>query len=136
MAILLSPAKIIEKLVALIPPPYPHQSRYFGILTSHSKWHRKILLKPEVKKGFVATTAGVERKTWARLVGRVFCEHIVRCPYCHGPLFPENFELVALASLVHGILHALSLSGRAPACAPPRLVLAPWDIDQSPAYPD
>lgn len=135
-AILLSPAETIEKLVALIPPPYAHQSRYFGILASHSKWRRKIILKPEVKKGFVAIAGGTLRMTWARLLARVFAEDVARCPSCHERLHPENFELVTLPSLVHGILHALGLAGRAPARAPPRLMLVPWDIDQSPAYPD
>ncbi len=123
----MSPAETIEKFVALIPPPYTHQSRYFGILASHSKWRRKIVLKPEVKKGFVATTAGVERMTWSRLLSRVFSEDIVRCPSCHRPLFPENFELVTLASLVHGIFHALGLAGRAPARSPSTCACAMLD---------
>src|SRR5690606_34582363 len=67
----LSQHEAIEKLVALIPPPYVHMTRYFGVLSSHSKWRRQIVLKPHVKKGFVATTSGdVERMTWAKLLKR------------------------------------------------------------------
>ena len=57
-AILVTPSELIEKLIALIPPPYIHMSRYFGVLSSHSKWRGKIILKPHVKKGFVATGVG------------------------------------------------------------------------------
>lgn len=57
-AIRMSVPEVIEKLVSLIPPPYVHASRYFGILASHSKWRRKIILRPEVKKGFVASLDG------------------------------------------------------------------------------
>jgi hypothetical protein len=66
-AIVISPAETIEKIVALIPPPYAHLSRYFGVFASDSKWRRKIILKPEVKRGFVATSSGIVRMTWALL---------------------------------------------------------------------
>jgi hypothetical protein len=48
---------------AVVPPPYVHLSRYFGVLSSHSKWRRKVILHPDVKKGFVAA-AGNSRDFW------------------------------------------------------------------------
>ena len=135
-AILISPAETIEKLVALIPPPYAHLSRYFGVLASHSRWRRKIILRPDVKRGFVATPNGIVRMTWALLLARVFATDIVRCPACGQPLQPEHFELVVEPALIHGILHALGLAGRAPARAPPRSIFDETDIDQSTHYAD
>jgi hypothetical protein len=69
-AIKLSARELIEKLVALIPPPHIHMIRYFGILASHSKWRRQVVLRPDVKKGFVALQDGVERMSWAKLLAR------------------------------------------------------------------
>jgi hypothetical protein len=135
-AILISPAETIEKLVALIPPPYGHLSRYFGVFASHSRWRRKIILRPDVKRGFVATPNGIIRMTWALLLARVFAPDIARCPSCGQPLEPDNFELVVEPALVHGILHALGLAGRAPARAPPRSIFDETDIDQSVSYAD
>jgi len=131
-AIKLSAHELIEKLVALVPPPYVHLSRYFGILASHSRWRRSVILKPEVKKGFVAADGGaVERMTWAKLLARVFAIDLERCPRCQAPLYPRCFEIVVQPSVVHAILHALGLAGRAPARAPPRQLIAEADIDQS-----
>ena len=56
--IIMSSPEIIEKLVALIPLPYVHLSRYFGVLSSHSKWRRQIILQPHVKKGFASSADG------------------------------------------------------------------------------
>ena len=122
MAIVLSPGELIEKLVALIPPPYVHLSRYFGIFSSHSRWRRRVVLRPDVRKGFVAAhgTGDATRLTWARLLARVFRIDISRCVACGSRLRPESVEIVTEPVLVARILLALGLYGRAPARAPPR----------------
>ena len=91
---------MIEKLVALVPPPYVHLSRYFGVLSSHSRWRRQIVLRPEVKKGFVAGSAGPERMTWSRLLARVFKIDISRCRACSARMNPEDCEVVTEPALV------------------------------------
>jgi hypothetical protein len=138
-AIRLSSAEIIEKLVALVPPPYIHQTRYFGVLSSHSRWRRQIVLRPEVKKGFVAgeNGAGPQRMTWARLLARVFKIDVTRCRACGAPLRPEHCEIVTEAPLVAGILVALGHSPHPPARAPPRRrAELDLDIDQRLPYLD
>ena len=136
-AILVSPPELIEKLVALIPPPYIHMSRYFGVLSSHSKWRRKIVIKPHVKKGFVATGVGhaTMRMTWSKLLQRVFKIDIDRCPLCEKKLSPESYEVVTSPPLIAAILQALGLAGCAPARAPPRRssqgLFSDEDVDQS-----
>jgi hypothetical protein len=37
------------------------------------------VLRPDVKKGFVALQDGVERMSWAKLLARVFAIDIERC---------------------------------------------------------
>ena len=108
--------------LALIPPPYMHMSRYFGVLSSHSKWRRKIVIKPHVKKGFVATGVGTEttRLTWSWLLKRVFTLDIKRCPRCEKKLSPESREVVTSPPVIAAMLLALGLAGCAPPRAPPR----------------
>ena len=122
-----------------MPPPYIHLSRYFGILSSHSKWRSKIILKPHVKKGFVALPGGgTTRMTWARLLARVFKEDIIRCKTCGVKLYPENFEIVTDPLLVGAILQALGLAAVPPPRqrGPPRLPLEDSDVDQRQPYLD
>ena len=133
----MSPSELIEKLVALIPPPFIHMSRYFGILSSHSKWRRQIILKPHVKKGFAATGVGLDttRMSWSRLLQRVFKIEIDRCQRCEKKLGPESCEVVTSPILITAILRALGLAECAPARAPPRRshygLFTDEDVDQS-----
>jgi hypothetical protein len=131
-AIRLSPGELIEKLVALVPPPYVHLSRYFGVLSSHSKRRRRIVLRPDVKKGFIAVAGSADpvRLTWSRLLTRVFAVDISTCPACGSKVRPESAEIVDEPLLVARILLALGLYGRAPARAPPRCVTIFDDMDQ------
>ncbi len=138
-AIVLSPAEMIEKLVALVPPPYVHLSRYFGVLSSHSRWRRQIVTRPDIKKGFVAVEGSTspQRMTWSRLLTRVFKIDITRCPVCSARVQPENFELVTEPPLVAAILLALGHSPHPPARGPPRCgVELDLDIDQRETYLD
>ena len=137
-AIVMSPAEIFEKLVALVPPPYTHLTRYFGVLASHSKWRRKIILKPHVKKGFVALPGGpgIQRMTWSRLLARIFKIDVIRCKECGAKLHPENCEIVTSPPLIAGILRALGLNGASPQRGPPRVVYSDLGFDQSPACED
>jgi hypothetical protein len=120
-ALILSPAEIVEKLVALIPLPNAHSKRYFGVLSSHSKWRRQIILKPHVKKGLIATPDGQssERMTWSKLLARVFKIDVIRCKKCRAKVNPANLELVIEPALVAAILVALGLSHQPPQRAPP-----------------
>jgi hypothetical protein len=51
--IVLSPSELVERFFALVPPPRSHLTRYFGVLSSHSKVRKHIILDPEVKKGYL-----------------------------------------------------------------------------------
>lgn len=128
-AIRLSPAELVEKLVALVPPPYVHLSRYFGVLSSHSRWRRHIVVRPHVRKGFVQASGSTDpvRLTWSRLLSRVFAVDISVCPGCGSRIRPESVEVVDDPLLVARMLLALGLYGRAPARAPPRSSISLFD---------
>jgi hypothetical protein len=42
-ALTFTPGHLVEKLIALIPPPYGHQVRYHGVLASRSAWRREVV---------------------------------------------------------------------------------------------
>lgn len=137
-AIKMSAPEMIEKLVSLIPPPYVHGSRYFGVLASRSRWRRQIVLRPDIKKGFVASGDGKtpQRMTWSRLLKRVFKIDITRCKACRGRLYPEKFEVVTDPQLIAAILAGLGLNARPPQRGPPRRSLGLFDLDIEQRHPD
>ena len=137
-AIKISPAELIEKLVSLIPPPYVHASRYFGVLASHSQWRRKIVLRPEIKKGFTASLdgQGPQKMTWSKLLKRVFKIDLTQCKACGGKLDPDNCEIVTDPSLAAAILTCLGLNALPPQRGPPRRQQGLFDPDIDQSHPD
>ena len=118
-------------------------SRYFGILASHSQWRGKIILRPGIKKGFVASADDQAPKRMTcvsaepareRLMARVFKTDITRCKTCSRKFHPENSEIVTNPPLVAAILIGLGLNAVPLPRGPPRrrqgLLFDP-DVDQS-----
>ena len=137
-SIKISPGELVEKLVSLIPTSYTHASRYFGVLASHSKWRRMIILRPAIKKGFVASPDGnaPRRMTWSWLLARVFKIDITRCKACGGKLHPENFQIVTDPPLVAAILIGLGLNALPLQRGPPRRRQGLFDADIDQSQPD
>ena len=119
-AIQLSRGELFEKLAALIPPPYLHLSRHFGVFSSHSRWRSKIITKPHVKKGFTLSLdrSTVERMTWAKLLARVFKIDVLRCPTCQTRLNPALWQLVNTQPLIALMLVALKIEPHPPPIQP------------------
>lgn len=119
-AIQLSHAEFFEKLAALVPPPYSHTSRYFGVLSSHSEWRSRIILKPGVKKGFVAVGDGPpERMNWARLLKRTFKIDLTACPKCKQRIYPDHVQLIDTQPEIRMVLIMLKLPPDPPPIRPP-----------------
>ena len=120
-AIVLSHSELFEKLVSLIPQPYSHQTRYFGVLSSHSRWRRAIVLKPHIKKGFVAASGGTtpEKMTWAKLLKRTYKIDITRCPTCKLRIYPDSIQLVVQEAEIRLVLLMLELDPNPPPIRPP-----------------
>jgi len=94
-AIKLSGPELLEKLAALVPPAKTHTVRYTGIFSSHSPWRSKVVLKPEVKKGFGPHGEDKDRRLVknhrrARLLKRVFKMEVGKCSKCGA-----NMRIVA-----------------------------------------
>jgi hypothetical protein len=136
-AILLTQTELVEKLAALIPPPYVHLTRYFGVFSSHNAMRRRIILKPGVKKGFVTELgeSGVEmmvRLSWSKLLARVFKIDVTRCKSCGAKIKPENCASFTSPPAIQAMLKLLGLQYHGPPIKPARRQICDPDIDQTP----
>lgn len=132
----MSPSEMVEKLVALIHPPKNHTSRYIGVLAPASKWRKKIVLVPDVKKGFAlaADGANVVRMNWSRLLKRTFELDLERCQSCGVRVYPDNFVCIDEPFVILATLRMLGIFTSAPARAPPRG--SALDLDENQSRPE
>ena len=136
-AIVLSQTEMIEKLAALVPPRYLHQTRYFGAFASACAIRPKIILRPHVKKGYVAAGADekVERISWSYLLKRTFKIEVERCQVCHAKIKPENCVVYNDLESIKKVLKVLGIKYHPPPrLKPPRyktneLVYEPTDAE-------
>lgn len=87
--LLLSPHEFMEKLAAIIPPPKSHLVRWGGVFAANSPFRKRIVLKPEERKGF-DFQAGEKRrmnKSWSKMLAQVFKIDVLTCN-CGGNLTP------------------------------------------------
>jgi len=135
-AIILTQMELIEKLVALIPPPYSHLTRYFGILASGSVLRSEIILKPNVRKGFIAVgdEGEVERMTWGKLLQRTFRLDVEHCLKCGHLIQPEDCMFIECPEAIEKILKVLGIKHHPPPIKPARLVFNELEFDQSQSY--
>jgi hypothetical protein len=103
-------------LAALIPPPYIHLSRHFGVFSSSSKWRAKIVTRPAVKKGFTLCeeTGNVIRMSWSKLLARVFKIDVARCPIYLTRINPDRWERVDTQPHIGLMLVALTIDPHPP----------------------
>ena len=98
-ALVLSPSELVERLVALVPPPRANQVIYRGVLAANAAWRAEVVPSPppETPEAAKARRAkrltrhprmrlAGERPSWSDLLERVFRVHGFACPGCGGPL--------------------------------------------------
>ena len=131
-ALLFTPSEFIEKLIALVPIPRFHLTRYYGVLASRSRHRRTLPDLPQTKDAQVSPAspppqgkgkrkkAAKKRLTWAALLKRTFKIDVLTCGRCGGHM---TLIHVALGPVdIETTLIALGLSPRAPPNAPARSV--------------
>jgi hypothetical protein len=95
-SLLFTPSEFIEKLIALVPIPRFHLTRYYGVLASRSP-HRRVLPDlPQANESQATPPAppshgpgkrkkgGKKRLTWAALLKRTFKIDVLTCSGCGG----------------------------------------------------
>ena len=98
-ALVYSPSELVERLVALVPPPRANQVIYRGVLAANAAWRAEVVPRPPAETPNEAKArrakrltrwprmrlAG-ERPSWSDLLERVFRVDGFACPGCGGPL--------------------------------------------------
>jgi hypothetical protein len=143
-----TPHELIERLVALVPRPRAHLTRYFGVFAPAFAARAEIVpsdantdcdrarVAPTPPDG--ATPPPLRRRyPWASLIWRVFLQDVLECARCHGRMTIVAALTAPLA--VGRVLRHLGLPTEAPqlhpARPPPQAELR-FDREPAPFYAD
>jgi Putative transposase/Transposase zinc-binding domain len=114
--VLFDPMELVEKVVALIPPPRANLLRYHGVFAPNSKDRARIVptdsAAPQEKK---------ERslnRSWSELLKRSFAIDVLTCSSCGGKM--RLVSHIEEPTIVSQILGHVGLSTEAPRKHPPR----------------
>ena len=85
--LIFSHSEFIEKLIALIPPPWFHMLRPFGLFVSNTKYREDVLPEYNNARGGKKLPKQKKRNAsikWADLLKRVFDIDVTKCQKCGG----------------------------------------------------
>jgi hypothetical protein len=126
-ALKLTPMELMERLVALVPRPRVHLTRYHGVLGPHYKHRKQIVPKPPELKVIGQDQDNIDPKQlelkkknipWARLLARVFNIDVETCIKCGG-----NMKIIAAIEdpkVIRKILEHMGLETKPPPLHPAR----------------
>ena len=126
-AMKLTPMELMERLVALVPRPRVHLTRYHGVLGPHYKYRKQIIPKPPELRVVGQDQEIIEPKQlelkkknipWARLLARVFGIDVETCSKCGG-----NMKIIAAIEdpkVIRKILEHMGLDTKPPPLQPAR----------------
>jgi hypothetical protein len=125
-AVYFTPLEFIEKLVALIPPPRLHMTRFHGVLGPNHRLRKQVvpaqpelkLVEPHSDGDEAPKLRDPRRLTWSALLKRVFQIDLTTCPDCGGTL--KFIAAIMERSVVKQILTHLGLPATPPTLHPPR----------------
>jgi len=95
-AIHLSRSELLQRILAVVPPPRSNEVLFHGVFAPRSAWRAEIVPEPPVDttpehlttrltKDDIPSPAG-SWHPWASLLWRVFHEDAIRCPHCQQPM--------------------------------------------------
>ncbi len=114
--VLFDPLELVEKIVALIPPPRANLLRYHGVFAPNSKDRSRIV--PEAKKANAREEKTQQNSSWSALLKRSFAIDILVCASCGGKM--RLVSHIEEPVVVTRILGHLGLPTEAPTLYPPR----------------
>jgi hypothetical protein len=126
-AMKLTPMELMERLVALVPRPRVHLTRYHGVLGPHYKHRKQIVPKPpELKvtgqEQDIIDPKQLELKKknipWARLLARVFNIDVETCSKCGGKM--KIIAAIEDPKVIRKILEHMGLDTKPPRLMPAR----------------
>ena len=109
-AIVLSPLEMIEKLAALVPPPFFNMVRYGGVFAPNSELRSQIVKDPEqaVDEEELNAEKPKTHIPWSKLLARVFNLDMDKCPKCGGRM--KTISEINEREVIDKILNHLGLS--------------------------
>ena len=114
----LAPMEFLGRVIALVPPPRAHLTRYSGAFAPNARLRSKVVLVPKAKQRAGGAKNPAHRRAgkldWASLLKRVFAIDILKCSACGGPM--KVLAYITDRAVVKKILSHLGL----PAEPPPR----------------
>ena len=125
-ALKLTPMELMERLVALVPRPRVHLTRYHGVLGPHYKHRKQIVPKPPelklVQDDQTIKPQQLELKkknlNWARLLARVFNIDVETCIKCGGKM--KIIAAIEDPKVIRKILDHMGLPTKPPPLYPAR----------------
>lgn len=123
----LAPMELMERLVALVPRPRVHLTRYHGVLGPHYKHRKQIVPKPSELKvvgqeqdNIVPKQLELKKKNipWARLLARVFGIDVETCSKCGGRM--KIIAAIEDPKVIRKILDHMGLDTKPPPLYPAR----------------
>lgn len=114
-AVKLSPFEFIERLCALVPPPYANQTRWSGVYGPAARARSKVTLERKIKNRSSKEPPQHTKKlriSWASLLKKTFQIDLSKCRRCGAPT--KILGTVFSQSAVVKILNHLNLE-----CGPP-----------------
>ena len=129
--------ELMERLVALVPRPRIHLTRYHGVLGPHYKYRKQIVPKPSELKVVGQDQDNIDPKqlelkkniSWARLLARVFNIDVEICSQCGGKM--KIIAAVEDPKVIRKILEHMGL-----ALMPPPLYTARGPPEQQHHFED
>lgn len=126
-ALKLTPMELMERLVALVPRPRVHLTRYHGVLGPHYKHRKQIVPRPPELKVVGQDQDSIDPKQlelkkkkipWARLLARVFNIDVETCSKCGGKM--KIIAAIEDPRVIRKILEHMGLATKPPPLHPAR----------------
>jgi hypothetical protein len=124
-SVALAPLALIARLAAIVPPARRHVTRYFGVLSSHSKLRSQVVPAQPAPADLTAGDPGTAKPPgrsryipWAELLRRTWGIDVLECHTCRGRL--RLIALVKTQSTIKKILAAMGLPTEPPQPHPAR----------------
>jgi hypothetical protein len=125
-AMKLTPMELMERLVALVPKPKIHLTRYHGVLGPHYKYRKQIVPKPPQLKlasdNQITEESQPEPKRknipWAKLLARVFNIDVELCINCGSKM--KIIAAIEDPKIIRQILDHMGLPSKPPPLHPAR----------------
>ena len=109
--IVLTPFELLERLVAIVPPPKKNLIRYHGIFGPNAKLREEVV-ENGAGQSEVKNSKKICRPGFAKLMARVFEIDVLECPRCHSPM--QLISFITDPNVVKDILKSLKMTTAPP----------------------